>query len=163
MDSLYAKFHKALCDLNSTDIGVSFPAYQKTLGDQLRIHGTQTALTQLQDKNWVGGMSGYCQVSAIQPVPDNVQYRTVSRVQANMSQAKLNRLIKRGSITEEEVKQYRAKMFTQGLENPYIELISGSNKHKHRRYIKFSDLTSQPITGKFDLFGLSKIATVPWF
>lgn len=70
LNMLYTKLHKTLCDLNSTSIGVSFPAYQQTLGDTLRLHGTQTDLDQLQTKNWIGGMSGYCQLSAIQAVPD---------------------------------------------------------------------------------------------
>ena len=108
-------------------------------------------------------MSGYCNVSDILPVPDLVQYRTVSRKQSNMTQSKFNRLIKRGSITEAEAKQYKAKMFTKGLDNPYLELQSGSNGHKHRRYIEFGELLDNPVAGEFDQFGLSKTATVPWF
>jgi CRISPR-associated endonuclease Csy4 len=80
-----------------------------------------------------------------------------------MSQAKLNRLLKRGSINEQDAKQYKARMFTKGLDNPYLELTSGTNGHKHRRYIEFGELLTQPISGKFDQFGLSKTATVPWF
>ena len=80
-----------------------------------------------------------------------------------MTQAKFNRLLKRGSITEDEAKQYKAKMFTKGLDNPYLELQSHSNGHKHRRYIQFGELLDSPITGEFDQFGLSKTATIPWF
>jgi len=54
-------------------------------------------------------------------------------------------------------------MFTQGLDNPYLELESGSNGHKHRRYIQFGELLDAPVKGEFDQFGLSKVATVPWF
>ena len=42
-------------------------------------------------------------------------------------------------------------------------LTSGSSGHKHRRYIEFGELLTQPISGNFDQFGLSKTATVPWF
>lgn len=160
---IYAKFHKALCDLGATGIGVSFPKYKTTLGNVLRLHGSDSDLSVLQGNNWLGGMSGYCKVSDILPVPDTVQYRTVSRKQSTMTQAKLNRLIKRGSITEGEVKQYKAKMFDKGLDNPYVELKSGSNGHKHRRYIEFGELLTAPVLGEFDQFGLSKTATVPWF
>jgi CRISPR-associated endonuclease Csy4 len=163
MNSLYTKLHKALFDLNANNIGVSFPTYKITLGDMLRLHGTQTALEQLQAKNWIGGMSGYCQLSAIQAIPDQVKYRTVSRKQTNMSHAKLNRLLKRESIAPEQTPQYKAKMFTNGLDDPYIELTSGSNGHKHRRYIQFGALLAEPVAGQFDQFGLSKTATVPWF
>jgi len=80
-----------------------------------------------------------------------------------MTSAKLRRLIKRGSISAEEAKKYKAKMFTQGLDNAYLELDSSSNCHKHRRYLEFGELISSPVLGGFDQFGLSKIATVPWF
>ncbi|KJS04711.1 MAG: CRISPR-associated protein Csy4 [Gammaproteobacteria bacterium BRH_c0] len=162
-NAIYTKLHKTLCDLGSTRIGISFPAYKVTLGNVLRLHGSKDDLVTLQQENWLGGMSGYCNLSQALPVPDSVQYRTVSRKQSTMSQSKLNRLLKRGSITEEEAKQYRAKMFTKGLDIPYLELQSGSNSHKHRRYIEFGQLRGQPVEGEFDQFGLSKIATIPWF
>lgn len=163
LNSLYTKLHKALCDLHSTNIGVSFPKYEVTLGNVLRIHSNESALKALQDKNWVGGMIGYCEVSDVKPVPANVQYRSVSRKQTTMSNAKLKRLQQRGSISQDDVKQYKAKMFSKGLDNPYVELVSGSTGHRHRRYIEFGPLMDNPVDGDFDQFGLSKTATVPWF
>ena len=163
LNTVYAKLHKALFGLSSTSIGISFPNYKVTLGSMLRLHGSQSDLAVLQQKSWLDGMSGYCDVSDISQVPDNCQYRTVSRVQSTMTQAKLKRLIKRGSIPESDVKAYKAKMFSKGLDNPYLELESGSNGHKHRRYITFGELLDTPIKGKFDQFGLSKTATVSWF
>ncbi len=163
LNALYTKFHKALCDLNSKNIGISFPYYKATLGNLLRIHGSASDLEKLQQANWIGGMSGYCSISDILSVPDGSKFRTVSRKQTTMSQSKLNRLLKRGSITEDEVKNYKAKMFTKGLDNPYLELQSGSNGHRHRRYIQFGDIVDTPVSGEFDTFGLSKTATVPWF
>ena len=80
-----------------------------------------------------------------------------------MTEAKLRRLIKRGSITPESVKDYKVKMFEKGLDNPYLELDSTSSGHKHRRYIAFGELLSNPLKGDFDSFGLSKTATIPWF
>lgn len=163
LNSVYTKLHKVLFDLSSTSIGISFPKYKVTLGSMLRLFGSESDLAALQQKNWLGGMSGYCKVSEIIPVPDNTQHRIVSRVQTTMSSSKLKRLIKRGSITEGEVKAYKTKMFTKGLDNPYLELQSGSNGHKHRRYIEFSQLQNKSVEGVFDQFGLSKTATVPWF
>jgi CRISPR-associated endonuclease Csy4 len=163
MNAVYSKLHKALYDLSSTSIGVSFPEYNVTLGDVLRLHGSEIDLGALQGKNRLGGMAGYCRVSEILAVPDNVKYRTVSRQHVTMTLSKLNRLIKRGSIPEDEVKQYKAKMFTRGLDNPYLELQSGSNGQRHRRYIQFGDLCDVSTEGVFDQFGLSNTATVPWF
>ena len=162
-NKIYAKLHKALSTMQSNDIGVSFPKYRIKLGDTIRIHGSQDRLNVLQGMAWLGGLSGYCDVSECLPVPNGVKHRVISRKQCNMTEAKLRRLQKRGSITAEASKEYKAKMFTQGLDNPYLELESASNGHKHRRYIQFSELVDDQVKGEFDQFGLSKKATIPWF
>ena len=163
MNSLYTKLHKALYDHKSTSIGVSFPHFQGNLGNLLRIHGTTSDLKKLKQQNWIGGMGGYCKVSEVMQTPPNSTYRTVSRKQPTMSQSKLNRLLKRGSISHDEIKNYKAKMQSKTLTGPYLELESGSNKNKHRRYISFGELQRNPVPGEFDTFGLSKTATIPWF
>ncbi len=163
MNTVYSKFHKALFTLKSTSIGASFPRYKVLLGKVLRIHGDQSYLNDLQGLDWLGGIKGYCEISNVLPVPETAKHRTVSRKQANMTEAKLRRLIARNSITQAEVKTYKAKMFTQSLDNAYFELVSSSSGEKHRRYIQFGDLKDTPVKGAFDSFGLSKQATVPWF
>ena len=80
-----------------------------------------------------------------------------------MSNAKLNRLIKRETILAENIPQYKAKMFQHGLDNPYLELESASNGQKYRRYIQFGKLKTESTTGIFDTFGFSNQATIPWF
>lgn len=163
LNKVYTKFHETLFVLDTTSIGVSFPKYQIKLGNILRIHSTISNLETLEGKNWLGPLADYCDVSPIFPIPKNVSHRTVSRKQTNMSPAKLRRLIKRGTITVEEAKNYKAKMFTQSLANPYLELESASNGHKHRRFIEFGAISSVAVQGNFDKFGLSKSATIPWF
>lgn len=163
MNAVYSKFHKTLCDLKSNNIGVSFPNYGLTLGNMLRIHSSESELKRFHEVNWLGGMSGYCSTSTILLVPADVKHRTISRVQPNMTEAKLRRLINRGSISQHQVDSYRKKMHHDRLSNPYLQLSSGSNGHKHRRYLNFGKLQDEPITGQFDQFGLSKVATVPWF
>lgn len=163
MNAVYTKLHKALHDLGGKCIGVSFPKSKKTLGSLLRLHGSESDLQQLRQLDWLGGMNGYCQTGPIRVVPDGSKHRRVSRQQPTMSQAKLKRLLQRGSISELEAEQYREKMASQRLNGPYIELQSASNGHKHRRYIEFGPLLDNPILGEFDHFGLSKTATVPWF
>ncbi len=162
-NKVYSKLHKALFTLQASDIGVSFPLYNIKLGDIIRIHGNKEKLIKLQAENWLGGMVGYCSVSPIQAIPDETVYCTVSRIQSTMTEAKLRRLLKRDSITQDEIKGYKAKMFQQGLDNPYLEIESSSNGHKHRRYIAFGDIVKLPVQGEFDFFGLSKTATIPWF
>lgn len=163
LNKVYTKFHKVLYSLRSSDIAVSFPKCHILLGDTIRIHGSSNRLLQVQESDWLGGLVGYCKITDVLSVPEKIQYRTISRKQSNMTEAKLRRLIKRGSIDNDGIKNYKAQMFKKGLDNPYLELESTSNANKHRRYIKFGELTDKPVTGHFDFFGLSKTATVPWF
>ena len=163
LNQVYTSFHKRLYDLKSTNIAVSFPQYRLKLGRLFRIHGSKEALEKLQEKDWLGKYKEFCKVSKMDAIPKKVQYRTVSRVQQNMTEAKLRRLIKRGSIPEEDIKKYRIKMFQGGLDNPYVELVSISNGQLHRRFMEFGELQDTEVKGEFDLFGLSKTSTVPWF
>ncbi len=163
LNKVYTKLHKALYTLKSTTIGISFPQYEVRLGKLLRVHGSRTALHQLDETEWLGGLVGYCDVTEVTAIPDIVNYQIVSRKQPTMTQAKLKRLIKRRSISEAEIKAYKAKMFARGLDEPYLELNSGSNGNSYRRYISFSKLLDSPVAGEFDQFGLSKQATVPIF
>lgn len=163
MNLVYNKLHKALVKLKTKQIGISFPKYQIKLGRVLRLHGIINDLQNLQDINWLNGIAGYCKISDVKDVPVDAKYRTVSRVRTNMSKSKLKRLKKRGSITHDEEKAYKTKMFSLGLDNPYLDLISGSTGKRHRRFIHFGPLLDHPVVGNFDSYGLSKGATVPWF
>ncbi|MGB5156515.1 MAG: type I-F CRISPR-associated endoribonuclease Cas6/Csy4 [Desulfobacterales bacterium] len=163
MNLVYNKFHKALVKLKTEQIGVSFPKYQIKLGKILRLHGDRTNLQNLNNLNWLGGIAGYCEISDVKSVPADVKYRTVSRIRTNMSKSKLERLKRRGSITHDEEKAYKAKMFSLGLDNPYLDLESGSTGQRLRLFIHFGYLLDQPVIGNFDSYGLSKIATIPWF
>ena len=163
-NKVYTKLHKALCDLKASDIGVSFPEVDVKFGKVLRIHGTSDRLNELQYLNWLGGLNGYCDVSEIKPVPETgVYYRTVSRIQSSMTQAKLRRLIKRNNLSDDDIKAYKARMFAQSLDLPYLELFSTRRKKLYRRYLQHGELKNSPVKGNFDQFGLSKNATIAWF
>jgi CRISPR-associated endonuclease Csy4 len=184
LNKTFTKLHKTLHDLKQTRIGVSFPEPTKGqksggvyflsgLGKVIRLHGSQPDLQALQDTNWLGGLSGYCDVSGILPVPETVEgYRTVSRIQPTMTEAKLKKRIEyqkaNGDLKTDEdvkayIKQYKAKMFASSLDNPYLELQSSSTGENYRIFIQFGELQSQPVAGEFNRFGLSKTATIPWF
>lgn len=163
MNLVYTKLHKGLVTLKSDFIGVSFPTASLKPGYCLRLHGSREHLEQLNALDWLGGLAGYCKVDGIKSVPANAQFRTFSRKQTNQTNAKLRRLRKRGSISESDIKRYRAKMFAQGLDNPYFNLVSQSNGKTYRRFVELGELQGQPTEGTFDSFGLSKSATVPWF
>lgn len=179
-NKIVTKLHKALYDQKQRSIGVSFPKQkEKTktkeakLGGVLRLHGSEADLQALQDVNWLGGLSGYCEVGRILPVPDKVKgYLTVSRIQPTMTESKLKKRVEyqkaNGDLkTDEEVKaytqQYKAKMFALSLDNPYLELQSSSTGEIYRIFIKFGVLQNLPVEGEFNRFGLSNTTTVPWF
>jgi len=174
-NKVYTKLHKSLSRMGATDIGVSFPKYRVKLGDVIRIHGTKQRLDELQAMGWIGGLSGYCEVSGIKLVPETVAgYRTVARKQPTMTLKKLQKRVDdqkgKGALkSDEDVKayerQYKEKMYgSQSLDNPYLELISSKpGHHKYRRFIQFGELVERPTEGEFDQFGLSKTATIPWF
>ncbi|MBI4619347.1 MAG: type I-F CRISPR-associated endoribonuclease Cas6/Csy4 [Desulfobacterales bacterium] len=163
MNLVYNKFHKALVKLKTNQIGVSFPEYKTKLGKVLRLHGDKNNLQNLQNLNWLGSIAGFCEISNVKNVPANVKYRAISRIRTNMGKSKLERLKRRGSITLSEEKIYKAKMFSQGLDNPYLDLESGSTGQRLRLFIHFGHLLDHPVSGVFDSYGLSKVATVPWF
>jgi CRISPR-associated endonuclease Csy4 len=156
-----------LFDMKSWKIGLSFPEWEEgsvVLGKTIRIHSSWTKeLMQLMRIDWIGDLSKYCSVSEIIKTPVGCKYRIVSRIQPTMSKSKLRRLILRGSIKKIDIKLYKIKNLSNGISNPYLEMISGSNGNLYRRYIKFSELLDSPTEGVFDQFGLSKNATVPWF
>ncbi|BFM50883.1 type I-F CRISPR-associated endoribonuclease Cas6/Csy4 [Marinomonas sp. THO17] len=164
LNKVYTKFHKALCDLSSKSVGVSFPETKLKLGKVLRVHSSQSNLKALKEMNWLGGLISYCEYSEVQTIPENVEHRTVSRWRPNMTESHLRRLIKRRSISEDEIKAYRAKMYAAQLTTlPYLELESTGSGQLYRRYIQVSDPVHQAVGGDFDQFGLSKKATIPWF
>lgn len=163
LNKVFTKFHRLLSSMKATHIGVSFPKYTVTLGNVMRIHGTKENLTEMQGRDWVGDLQSYCHMTSVLTVPTQIRYRTISRKQANMSNSKLNRLLARGAIAPDQAQAYKAKMFKHGLSNPYLELESASNGHKHRRYLVFGDIIDNPTMGSFDQFGLSRQGTIPWF
>lgn len=160
---VFTKFHKALVTLNTNQIGISFPKARFKLGRVYRIHGEASLLNNFKGLDWLGPLNGYCQLSDILTVPENPQYCVISERRSNLSKAKLRRLIARGNIDKEGEKRYKVKMLSQSFDNPYLDLFSGSTEQVHRKFFAFSDLKEKPIDGKFDTYGLSKTATVPWF
>lgn len=163
MNLVFNKLHKTIVEFNAEEIGVSFPEYKIKLGEILRLHGSEINLQNFMRVDWLDEISEYCDVGNIKNIPSNIKYRTVSRVRPNMSKSKLRRLKKRRAITSDEERAYRAKMFSQGLDNPYVDLNSGSTGQNFRFFLCFGPIIEQPVNGGYDSYGLSKDTTIPWF
>ena len=170
LNALYSKLHKALVQLHTQGIGVSFPKHsQKHLGDVLRVHGSQAELVALQALNWLGGMSALVQASPVDGVPATAQHRTVRRVQvqSNPDRVKrrlVKRLMQREGIGEAQAQARIDVPQASKLSDPFIALISQSTKGQHfRLFVRHGAVQTQAQTGPFNAYGLSTSATVPWF
>ena len=65
MAALFAKLHRALGAYGKGDIGVSFPEHAQTLGGVIRLHGSQSALSKLEESRWQAGLNDYSTATAI--------------------------------------------------------------------------------------------------
>jgi CRISPR-associated endonuclease Csy4 len=164
MNALFAKFHRVLAEAGHGEIGVSFPQAQKTLGDSLRLHGSQDDLERITAIGWLKGLTDYTQVTAITAVPDNCRYRVVKRVQAKSSVERMyRRSVKKGWLTAEEAETRMNASKEQQLKLPFVQLKSHSSGQTFRLFIQQGKFLDTPMKGEFSAYGLSDAATVPWF
>lgn len=169
MGALYSKLHRALFDLEADAIGVSFPLRKhgvraRTLGEHLRLHGTQKSLEQLMAANWLTGMRDHVSVSDVLAVPANAQHINVARRQFNTgSPSRAKRYAKRNDVSEEEASQIYAKVAEKRIELPFVQINSRSTQQRFALFIEHGKPQEKPVVGTFNHYGLSPIATVPWF
>ena len=162
LEKTYANVHKALTSIPSSNIGVSFPEYKVVLGSVIRLHGTKEELEKFMDTDAMKSLDN-CNASKILKVPENCDsFVKTSRIQSVMSNSKLNRLVRRGSISEDEKKAYKIKMLQSSMSNPFILMKSGSNKNFYKRFFQIEKV-DRLNSGTFDSFGTSQIASVPCF
>ncbi|MBX2858733.1 MAG: type I-F CRISPR-associated endoribonuclease Cas6/Csy4 [Cellvibrionaceae bacterium] len=153
----------ALVKTNNHLVGVSFPQFAKTLGEQLRLHGPQNDLQALVAAPWFNGLTDYCQMDDIRPTPASVQYRTVRRVQTKSAANKRKRSVAKGWLNTEEAMAKIPATAQRSLTLPYLQLNSGSTGQHMRIFIEHGPLQSEPSSGRFNTYGLSSTATIPWF
>ena len=164
MNALFSKLHRALAEAGHGEIGVSFQQAQETLGDNLRLHGSESALQRLMLIPWMKGLTDYTSVSAITPVPGKCQYRIVTRLQAKSNVERLyRRSVKKGWLTTEEADKKINVSKEQHLKQPFVQLKSQSSGQAFRLFIQQGKLLDSPEEGEFSTYGLSGEATIPWF
>lgn len=164
MAALMAKLHRVLGARGKGDIGICFPKMAVKPGDTLRVHGTRTALDEVEATCWRKGLSDYCQCSVISPVPQVKGWRTVSRYQPKGSpQRLLRRSVKKGWITEDEALKRLETSQEKRVSLPYLNMKSLSSKQNFRLFIRQGEMLPQPVYGVFTSYGLSATATIPWF
>jgi len=167
MSALLGKLHRALHDLRRDDVGVSFPDIEQNprhLGSCLRVHGVEAALLALQALNWLTGMRDHVETGAIQPVPAQVKYRSVSRVQVDSNPERLRRrLMKRHDLSEEQARLRIPDGAAKRCTLPFATLRSATTGQSFRLFIRHGALLDMPHKGSFNSYGLSSTATIPWF
>jgi len=164
MSALFSKLHRGLVAVNHGKIGVSFPKVDKTLGNTLRLHGSETDLNELMTLNWQKGLTDYTEIMGTRTVPKNCQHRVVTRLNPKLNIERLyRRSIKKGWLTEEEALERMSKQKRKKTNKPFVQMNSSSTGQKFKLYIEHQSLQNMPMKGKFSSYGLSKVATVPWF
>lgn len=164
MNALFAKLHRALGQLANGDIGISFPEVGKNLGECLRLHGTTTALAKLEQTCWLKGLRDYTAISPCKTVPPDAKFRTVRRVQYKSNAERLRRRsIRKGWLTETEAKTKILASAEQRSTLPFLQIKSLSNGQMFFVFVEHGPLQNTPTAGHFSSYGLSGVATIPWF
>jgi len=168
--ALVAKLHRVLVQVQTTDIGVSYPQHvnqpqaRRTLGAVLRLHGTAEALQRLMAQDWLKGMRDHTQVTTACSAPADAQHRTVRRRQfkTNAERLRRRRMQRKGETAEQA-----AAAIPDSVERrpnlPFVQLRSGSTGQPFNLCVEHGPLLPQPMPGVFNAYGLAHEATVPWF
>ena len=71
--------------------------------------------------------------------------------------------MQKGWVTREEANLKIADEREKTLSLPYLRIKSQSTQQLFRLFIEHGPVVKKPITGKFSTYGLSSVATIPWF
>ena len=167
LSALIAKLHRALVQLQSSDIGISFPRYSlhpRTLGAVLRLHGSEAALQRLMGQPWLQGMRDHVQCTALQPVPPDAAPCLVHRRQfkTNAERMRRRRMRRKGESAEQAAAAIPDSI-EQTPDLPYVQLRSASTRQPFCLFIDQQAVPSSMTAGGFNTYGLSLGATVPRF
>jgi CRISPR-associated endonuclease Csy4 len=164
MAALFAKLHRALGARGRGDIGVSFPEFSTKPGALLRLHGEASALHELEKSLWRKGLNDYCLSGEVAPVAEIKGWRCVSRVQVKSSPERLmRRSVRKGWLTQDEANARLLTMREQSTTLPWLNMKSLSNGQLFPLFICHGELLTQRVSGTFSSYGLSHVATIPWF
>lgn len=142
----YTHLHISLVDKGISDVGIGFSGR-----GGMRVFGSKERLEQL----------GF----EAKDTPEDCAYCRVSRVRRDKSMSKLRRLLKRGSIDKAQSLKYIADMQEEARGDKdylHVNMFSHSTQRAYKRYFDLS-YTGKSVEGVYDSFGLSDVASVPFF
>jgi len=178
---VYQQVHLALveqkCEANKVDIGVSFPNYiydksRAYLGNKLRLcASTESGLNRLDAGRWLNRLRDYVHLTQVRLVPDKVEYVHFYRKQIKSLEKVAKRRATHLNISVDEAMSFLEKEGRgDRTDLPFIQMESLSSQHSGGRVARRFPLFIQKCMskgerngGRFDCYGLSKTATVPWF
>jgi CRISPR-associated endonuclease Csy4 len=167
MNVLFAKLHRVFVEIDSHELGVSFPRSQReksSLGDCLRVHGSVLNLERLMSLNWLTGMHDHLQIEPIKLVPEHSLHCRVQRVQPKSNVDRLRRrYIRRHDVTETEAARLIPDTVEKRVRLPFLQIKSQSTGQHFYLFIEHLTPQEQAVSGEFNSYGLSLTATVPWF
>ncbi len=167
MNTLFEKLHRGLVEIDSHELGVSFPnvlCEKPFLGDCMRVHGSMLNLERLMARNWLTGMHDYLQVEPIKLVPEQTLHCRVQRVQPKTNVDRLRRrYMKRHGVTETEAVILIPDTVEKRVRLPFLQIKSQSTGQHFCLFIEHLTPQKQAVRGEFNTYGLSLTATVPWF
>jgi CRISPR-associated endonuclease Csy4 len=177
---VFQQVHIALVDNkvgdNESAVALSVVGYRDKdfpLGNKLRLlAASEDVLQTLDMQRWLNRLSDYCHLSSIKPVPAEVkQYARFNRKNVKSIEKKAQRRAVHLAKPYDEVLAY---LIEQGNSKecklPFINVESQESKKQAAQgvscqFLLFIEKTlfDEAVNGKFDCYGLSKTATVPWF
>lgn len=167
LSALVSKLHRALVQLQASDIGISFPRHSlrpRTLGSVLRLHGTDAALQRLMAQPWLQGMRDHVHIATLAQVPPQAQHRLVHRRQFKTSAERLRRRrMQRKGETAEQAAAAIPDTVERRPDLPYVQLRSSSTGAQFCLFVEHGALQASAVSGGFNTYGLSLGASVPWF
>lgn len=167
LGALYAKLHRALVSLDANDIGVSFPGYRlhpRGLGEVLRLHGKETALQRLMATDWMRGMRDHAATGEMLSVPESAEHRQLLRRQFKTSAERMRRRrMRRKGETLEQASLAIPEEVERRPPLPFVQLRSQSTGQTFCMFLELGEPLAEPKGGTFSSYGLSTVATIPWF
>ena len=170
LGALVTKLHRALVQQQADDVGISFPQHvnapmaKRNLGSVLRLHGTQAALNQLMSLDWLRGMRDHTQANTVAAVPDGAQHCLVQRRQFKTNAERLRRRrMRRKGETAEQATAAIPESVERKPNLPYVQLRSSSTGEPFCLFVEHGELQPIAMPGRFNSYGLSAGASVPWF
>ena len=167
LGALVSKLHRALVQLKATDIGISFPRYSlrpRSLGEVLRLHGTEVALQRLMELPWLQGMRDHVQLVALSQAPLDAPRWQVQRRQFKTNPDRLRRRrMRRKGETQEQVAAAIPDSVERSPQLPFVQLRSTSTGQQFSLFVDQEPAQSDAVLDRFNTYGLSLGSTIPWF